>query len=98
MKAIFTSQKKGLRHKTDICLLATSLKKGSVSCTNSNANANEKKTVNKDSLKNRMSNCLREEPTVLRLPTSLARLSLRAVLRFIKLIQASNNTNIPIIP
>ena len=40
--------------------------------------------------------CSRTEPTVLRIPTSFALFSERAVLRFIKLIQASNNTNTPI--
>jgi len=51
--------------------------------------------VTSDSLKNWLINCPRNEPMALRMPTSLARFSLRAVLRFIKLIQASNKTKPP---
>ena len=39
-----------------------------------------------------------QSPIVLRIPTSLALLLLRAVDRFMKLMQASNNTKAPIKP
>src|SRR6187455_274238 len=42
--------------------------------------------------------CDRIEPTDLRMPTSLARFSERAVLRFMKLMHASSNTSTPMIP
>src|SRR5580658_3404431 len=51
-----------------------------------------------DSVKNCMISLSRTEPNVFRIATSLARFSLRAVERFMKLIQASNKTNTPIIP
>ena len=38
------------------------------------------------------------EPSVLRIPTSLARFSLRAVERFMKLMQASNKMKTPMSP
>src|SRR5258706_4751286 len=98
MKTIHNNQKKGLAHKMDIFLSATLLKNGSVSCTINNDKEKAKRTVSNDSLKNWKINCLRNEPIVLRMPTSFARFSLRAVLRFIKLIHASNKTNTPIIP
>ena len=40
--------------------------------------------------------CHLNDPTVLRIPNSLALFSFIAVLRFIKLIQASSNTKMPI--
>src|SRR5258705_12135573 len=61
------------------------------------ASTKERITTKKDSLKNWYTSCLRMEPIVFRTPTSLALFSERAVLRFIKLIQASSKTNIPMI-
>ena len=54
--------------------------------------------INNDSQKNWLINWFRKEPTAFRMPISFALFSLRAVLRFIKLMQASSSTNIPIIP
>src|SRR5687768_18368289 len=56
------------------------------------AKTNERITTRKDSMKNWYTNCFRIEPIVLRIPTSFALFSDRAVLRFIKLMQASSNT------
>src|SRR5215469_11245313 len=95
---MLNNQKRGSLHKICICFPETSLKKESESCTHNNDNANANATVNIDSAKNCCINCLRSEPTVLRIPTSFARFSLRAVLKFMKLMQASNNTNTPIMP
>ena len=52
-------------------------------------------TTNSDSLKNWLISCERTDPTALRIPTSLARFSERAVLKFIKLMQANNSTKTP---
>src|SRR5580658_7203646 len=45
-----------------------------------------------------MTSCRRSDPSVFRIPTSRARFSLCAVLRFIKLIHANSNTKTPIVP
>ena len=91
-------QKKELFHKIDICLPETPLKKGSSNCTNNKARINEKNTVSNDSLKNCITSCFLNDPIAFRIPTSFALFSERAVLRFIKLIQASNKTKTPMIP
>src|SRR6266498_5419154 len=51
-----------------------------------------------DSLKNCSINCFRKQPTALRIPISFARFDERAVLKFMKLIQAISNTTSPNIP
>src|ERR1700753_3083025 len=91
-------QNAGLDHGMDICLSATRLNDDSASCTRINENAKATVDTNNDSLKNWLMSCFRNEPNVLRIPTSLARFSERAVLRFMKLIQASSNTNVPMMP
>src|SRR5687768_15769255 len=53
----------------------------------------DRTVVNMDSVKNCLINDLFSEPTTLRIPTSFARLADLAVERFMKLIQASINTN-----
>src|SRR5437762_13944524 len=98
MKPALINQKNTLFQATDTCLPDTLLKNGSSRITNNKDNAKEKTTVNNDSLKNCRMICFQSEPIVFRIPTSFARFSLRAVLRFMKLIQASNKTNTPIIP
>src|SRR4051794_20892417 len=55
-------------------------------------------TTKNDSLKNCWINCLFRDPIDLRTPTSLALFSERAVLKFVKLMQAKSSTNIPTIP
>ena len=56
----------------------------------------EKMIIIKDSVKNCTINCLREEPNVFLTPTSFPLFRAYAVLRFIKLIHASNRRKIPI--
>ena len=58
---------------------------------------NETNATKTDSLRNCLINWCLSDPTVLRIPTSFALFSLRAVERFMKLIQASISTNTPII-
>src|SRR5690348_918788 len=74
------------------------LNQGRAADTINKAKPNEMTTTRYDSAKNCAMSCLRPDPRVLRTPTSLALFSERAVLRFMKLIQASNNTNTPIEP
>ena len=54
--------------------------------------------INNDSLKNCLISCFLSEPTALRTPTSFALFSERAVLRFMKLMQAISNTTSPRMP
>jgi hypothetical protein len=82
----------------DIRLSATPLKNGSMSCTKIRESTNANIATSSDSLKNWAINWLRSEPIALRMPTSLARLSERAVVKFMKLMQASSNTKAPITP
>src|SRR6185437_33673 len=98
MKPTLMSQKKGWLHKIDICLSATWLKNGSESQTTTIDTINANATVRNDSLKNCMMSCFPKDPTVLRMPTSFARFSLFAVLKFMKFIQASKSTNKPMMP
>src|SRR5580765_8488665 len=74
------------------------LNQGSAANTINKAKPDEMITTRNDSAKNCAMSCLRPDPRVLRTPTSLALFSERAVLRFMKLIQASNSTNTPIDP
>ena len=82
----------------DIFLSASSLNQDNDNKTSSNEMIKARKTTKNDSLKNCCTNCPFIEPKDLRMPTSLARFSERAVLKFIKLIHASSNTKIPTIP
>src|ERR1700743_3706504 len=68
-----------------------------LSCTISNAKAPEIKEIRIDSPKNWKISDPLNAPATLRMPTSRARFSLRAVLRFMKLIQAINNISAAII-
>src|SRR5260221_6172935 len=82
----------------EILFCVTSLNQGNNRNTINEAPKNAMITTNNDSPKNCLINWLRTEPTAFLMPTSLALFSERAVLRFIKLIQASNNTKIPMMP
>src|SRR3954466_9809103 len=90
-------QKIALLHGNSIFLSASLLNTGINRTTKIRENKNEINATKTDSLKNCFINWLRTEPTVLRIPTSFARFSLRAVDRFMKLIHASISTNTPII-
>src|ERR1700760_4625377 len=81
-----------------IFLSAIVLKKGRASHVHNKAAAKANPATNNDSLKKRPISWLRREPTVLRMPTSRARFSDLAVDKFIKLIQASTSTTLPMIP
>src|SRR4030095_16253954 len=74
-------------------LLATSLKTGSTRYAMMMASTSEKTAISVDSVRNwNMRNFL-SVPSTLRIPTSLARLAERAVVRFMKLMQAINRIN-----
>src|SRR5690606_36443756 len=82
-------------HRISSFLLATWLNQGSNRSARKIANRNAMQAVKTDSLRNcAIRNCF-GEPTVLRMPTSFARFSDRAVLRFMKFMQATNSTNKP---
>ncbi len=85
-------QKNGLVQGIDIFLSATWLKKGRTICISKTETVNANATIKNDSVKNWATNCFFNEPTAFRMPTSFARFSERAVVRFIKLMQANNNT------
>src|SRR5882757_3434863 len=91
------SQNAGLSHGSCIFFPESELNKGSNTITRRIENINDTKATSTLSLKNWRMSWLRNEPTALRMPTSFARFSLRAVLRFIKLMHASSSTNAPII-
>ena len=74
------------------------LKEGRKTATKINAKTKAKKAMSRDSLKNCPMSCFRLEPMALRTPTSLARFSERAVLKFIKLMQAITKMNRPKMP
>src|SRR5690348_8148630 len=78
---------------SDNALLERVLNKGNNKWTNTIAN--KKPTVHKknDSPRNCIINCFLLLPITLRMPTSLALLTERAIERFTKFIQAINNTN-----
>ena len=92
------SQKYTSSHGILISLPDRSLNHGSNMVTIPHASKKEKKTINTDSLKNWNTSCHRLEPIVFLMPTSLARLAERAVLRLIKLMHANSNTKHPTIP
>src|SRR4030095_3145778 len=79
-----------------ICLPTTLLNQPSEIVTIKQDSINEKTTTKNDSPKNWYTSCLRIDPIVLRIPTSLALFSDRAVLRFTKFMQARSKTKIPI--
>src|SRR3954466_12000733 len=97
MKAAQISQKIKLYMGSFISLPERLLNQGRSKLTRTHDAIKENITTKKDSLKNWYTSCLRTEPIVLRIPTSFARFSDRAVLRFMKLMQASSNMNTPII-
>jgi hypothetical protein len=74
-------------------LAAISLKSGSTSEAIKIAITSEINAVSIDSTKNWAISVFLSVPNTLRIPTSLARLVLRAVLRFIKLMQAKMSMN-----
>src|SRR3989337_2663526 len=90
-------QKYGSAQGKLIRLSATELKYGSIKNTSSTEKIKANAAINMDSLKNWVTNCFRTEPIAFRIPTSLARFSERAVLKFMKLIQASINTKAPMV-
>src|SRR5580658_1001963 len=91
-------QKRGADQGRDRLLCERLLKKGSNRRDIKRASTKEIEAATTDSTRNCIINFNRTEPNVFRIATSLARFSLLAVLRFMKLIQARNNTNTPIIP
>src|SRR5215216_3070362 len=91
-------QKYMLDHGIIIFLPAMSLNNGNNRDTTAIASINENNTTTYDSAMNCLISCQRREPIVFRIPTSLALFSLLAVLRFMKLIQASISTKMPTIP
>src|SRR6185312_1928216 len=97
VKANASSQKTGSSQGKPIDLSDSLLNKGNNKSASNMENRNEIKAIITDSLRNCPINWLRTDPTVLRMPTSLALFSLRAVERFIKLMQARRITNTPII-
>src|SRR6185437_4192329 len=97
-KAKLTTQNHGLSQGICICLAASWLNQSSDNCARISAIAKAIATNTSDSPKNCAINCCLNEPTAFRMPTSRARFSLRAVERFMKLIQASTRTNVPISP
>ena len=75
-----------------ICLLVITLKDGNKMRTIIIDTRSEKKVINKDSPKNCMAKLFRFAPRTLRIPTSLALLVARAVVRFMKFILAMIST------
>src|SRR5262245_10093148 len=81
----------------DIFLPESSLNHGRIKPTNANATSHERKTTRNDSVRNSQISCVLAEPIDLRMPTSRARFSDCAVLKFMKFMHASSNTKIPIV-
>src|SRR4029079_9180679 len=98
VNAMIRDQNSGLAINKLMSLLVSLLKYGSAKNTMTSDKRNAITVMSIDSLKNWPINCLRREPTALRIPISFARFDERAVLRFIKLIQAISNTITPNIP
>src|SRR5687767_8713982 len=71
------------------------LNQGNDTWTNSSETMNEANVITRDSIKNCITRLLRCEPIVLRIPTSFALFSLRAVEIFMKLMQAIIKTSKP---
>src|SRR3990170_7382313 len=95
IKAIAMAQNTGLSKGNAIFLSANSLNQFTNNLTSTMENTKARATNINDSLKNWEINCHFADPTALRTPTSFALFSDRAVLKFIKLIQANSNTKIP---
>src|SRR6185295_18981521 len=91
------NQKVALLQGNPTFLSASLLNKGINRITRAMEKINQTNATKADSLRNCLINWYLSDPTVLRIPTSLALFSLRAVDRFMKLIQASISTNTPII-
>src|SRR5678816_1299895 len=89
-------QKKPLLQGSVTFLSASLLKSGIIRTTRTIEKTNETNATKTDSLRNCLINWCLSDPTVLRIPTSFALFSLRAVERFMKLIQASISTNTPV--
>src|SRR5687767_8908072 len=98
MKTTLTIQNAMLSVGKTIFFEVTWLNQGSNRTTMTEATTKANTTTNSDSPKNCLMICQRLDPTALRIPTSLPLFSERAVLRFMKLIQASSNTKMPTIP
>src|SRR5689334_20751543 len=98
MNAKFINQKNGFEKGIEIFLSASSLNHGSDNITSNNESMKANSTTKNDSLKNCWINCFFNDPIVLRMPTSFALFSARAVLKFMKLMHANSNTKIPTIP
>src|SRR5450432_2369867 len=98
MNARLNNQNKGFEKGIDIFLSASSLNHESDDKISKSESIKATNTTKNDSLKNCCTSCPFKEPIALRMPTSLARFSARAVLKFIKLMQASNSTKTPTIP
>src|SRR6476620_11642648 len=92
------SQKNGFENGTVNFLSATSLKRGNRSPAVTIEKIKAINTIKNDSLKNCMINCRLSDPMAFLTPTSFALFSLLAVLKFIKLMQASRSTKSPTIP
>ena len=92
------TKRPGYSRMIDIFLSESSLNQGKLNCVSNRLIRKAIITSKEDSTMNCQINCLRSDPTAFRIPTSFARFSERAVLRFIKLMHASNKTKTAIIP
>ena len=91
-------QKVGFANCNETSFSVMVLKAGKTNSTIIKANAKAINEITKDSLKNCPINSPRPEPMALRTPTSFALFSERAVLKFMKLMQAINKTMSPKMP
>src|SRR5688572_12698364 len=91
-------QNHGFNHGICICFPARALNQLNEETTMINAKTNARRTTKNDSLKNWPINWDLIDPIDLRMPTSFALFSERAVLRFMKLIHAKINTITPTTP
>src|SRR4030095_11770160 len=98
MNTTIPIQNNGLVRGNTICLSANWLNQESDNAARMIEKTNANTTTKKDSLKNCRTNCAFIDPIALRIPTSFSLFSERGVLKFIKLIQASNKTKMPTIP
>src|SRR5258705_8248621 len=98
MKLRHNSQKYKFVEGVAICFPASSLNQPNEIKTINTAKRKAHKTTKNDSLKNCRTNCPRDDPKTLRIPTSFILFSDLAVLKFMKLIQANTSTKTPIIP
>src|SRR5690606_12374132 len=96
--AMLIVQKYPLDSGSSTCFWASVLNHGSETLTSARATMNANTATRTDSHKNCWMSCFLAEPIDFRMPTSFARCSDRAVLKFMKLMQGSNNTNAPTTP